>query len=500
MKAWDDLVSTALLGTAKREVPDADTLAARELRTGGVAHPEPAGQLLDQAAVLAVYRRAGVRPRTGVAVGEPAPAESRPRVSSAAARRLSALLSDRPGLLAEWLTLCAEAGARVPEEQLPELFERARTNRELAERFAQVAGARGRWLAAQNPDWQRVLDRVGVAPAETLDAEVWETGSRADRVAYLASLRREEPDAARELLAAGWAREDALDRAEFLALLAEGLADADEPFLEQALDDRRREVREAAALLLGRLDGSAYAERMRARLRACVEVRPGGVLGRKPQLEVNPPSEVDAQMRRDGIPAATRSQSPLQAAESQLRAIVARSPLQEWCELTGLLPEAIVHLTIDPHDSMVLIGWWEAARRQLDARWAAAIVGRWRPGQAWQLGELLELLVPEERRAITARMLNKHPAEEAAVVWIAECPGPWDVPLGRAVLRALGQLRRGRPFAVLSVREALAERLPAQLVGELEALAEQRLDPATATLTQVAEDIRFRHEMAQEFE
>lgn len=496
MKAWDDLVSTALLGTARRGVPNAPNVASRPLADAEIEHADPAGRLLEQAAVLAAYRRAGVLPRRGVNVGEPAPAETRPRVSEAAARRLDGLLADRPGLLPEWLSLCAAAGARVPEELLPGLLERARTSRALAARLAPVVGERGRWLAALNPDWHRVLDRVA-ADVEAPDAADWETGRRADRVAYLAALRRSDPGAARELLAEGCAAEAPDDRAEFIAVLADGLSQADEQFLERALDDRRKEIREVAGLLLGHIPGSGYCARMRERLAACVEVGSGRVLRRKPQMEVHAPQEVDAAMRRDGI-TAKPARSGEDAGGLVLREVVARAPLAAWSEFTGLSPEDIVGLRIQQHEDAVRTGWWQAAQRQEDAAWAAALLASWRPGDIQQPGELLKVLEPEQRRAITAAMLGSFPAEEAAVAWIAACPGPWDVRLGRAVLQSIRELRRRRPFAVSSLRDALASSLPMRLIGDLEALAEQRIDPVTDILNNVADDLRFRYEMAQE--
>lgn len=470
MKDWDDLVSTALLGTARRELP--------------------AEQLLDRAAVLTAYRRAGVQPRRGVAPGESAPAEWLPRVSPAAARRLEALLAERLGLLQEWLGLCADAGARVPEELLPELLERARVNGPLAERLAPVAGERGRWLAAQNPAWHRVFEHTVVQHSP--DVDVWETGRQANRVEYLAALRSTDPTAARELLAEAWDAEDPDDRVEFALVLTDGLGPDDEPFLDRALDDRRMQVRAVAELLLGRLPSSAYAARMRERLRACVELDGG-------RLELRPPGLVDAAMQRDGVPAKPRAGSSEPAGDLRLRELIARAPLDVWLELTGRPAAEVIRMDVEPHADAVRHGWWQAAVRQANPVWAAALVQSWRPGDLRQPGDLLEVLEPDERRAITTRMLSKFPAEEAAVVWLAGCPGPWDVKLGRAALKAIGEVRKSRPYALSGVRAVLADRLPIQLVDELQALAEQRADPMTGTLSRVADDMRFRDEMAREF-
>src|SRR6185312_11536779 len=141
----------------------------------------------------------------------------------------------------------------------------------------------GRWLAAARGDWRRILEASGTeatsgaasggaaSPLEPGmpapdpagqpacdDPRAWETGTRAQRVAYLTALRAREPLAARELLAAGWSRETAEERGQLLAVLSRGLSAEDEAFLEGVLDDRASWVRAAARRLLGQLPGSAF--------------------------------------------------------------------------------------------------------------------------------------------------------------------------------------------------------------------------------------------------
>lgn len=496
MTAWDDLVNVALLGTARRPVPEATAEPLRSLAGAGVTHPEPAGRLLDQAALLTIYQRAGRTPITGVSVPEPAPAETRNRVSNAAARRLDRVLTERPGLLPEWLTLCAAAGARVPEELLPDLFDRATGNPAVAETLVPVVGERGRWLASHNPRWQQVLDRRGTT-TDYLDSEMWETGTRADRLAYLTELRQTEPDAARELLAGTWSSEDPADRTEFLAQLDHALSPSDEPFLEQALDDRRKAVRAMAAELLGRLPGSGYRDRMRERLAACVEIVTDSPFRRQPRLVVHAPEEPDATMRRDGIPA-TRKAGGGTSQGVRLTELVARAPLSWWTETLDRAPHQVVAVRFDDHGDDVRTGWWQAALQQRDAEWSAALLATWSQGDPAKPSAHLALLPAERRAAIATDVVTRHRADAAVVRWIAACPGPWDSRFGRAVLDVIHYRRRRDPFSLTELRRELARRLPAELASDVEALAEERIDAVTDTLTRVADDIRFRHDMTQE--
>ncbi len=93
-------------------------------------------------------------------------------------------------------------------------------------------------------------------------------------MALLTALRARHPALARDLLAGTWTTERAEDRLMFLDSLRTGLQPADEPFLEQALSDRSRNVLATAAELLSSLPDSALAGRMAARAAACVAVDP----------------------------------------------------------------------------------------------------------------------------------------------------------------------------------------------------------------------------------
>ncbi|MCZ9345947.1 hypothetical protein NGM37_50295, partial [Streptomyces sp. TRM76130] len=64
---------------------------------GCVPGPHAPTALLDAAAVETVRRRASLRPARSAEHPAPAPADHRPPLPEAAARRLALLLTDRPG-------------------------------------------------------------------------------------------------------------------------------------------------------------------------------------------------------------------------------------------------------------------------------------------------------------------------------------------------------------------------------------------------------------------
>ncbi|MYR64087.1 hypothetical protein GTY54_50430, partial [Streptomyces sp. SID625] len=200
---------------------------------------------------------------------------------------------------------------------------------------------------------------------------LWEEGLFAERVALLTAVRRQRPDAARDLLATTWATERAEDRLMFLDSLRTGLGPADEPFLEQALGDRSRNVRSTAAELLSALPGSALAARMADRAAACVAVdHTGGT----PAIAVEAPHECDASMERDGV--VPRAPSGRGERSWWLGQLLEAAPLGTWStRLGGRTPQEIVALPVaDDWQGELHAAWCRAAVRQRDAVWARALL------------------------------------------------------------------------------------------------------------------------------
>ncbi|AJE85079.1 hypothetical protein SLNWT_4703 [Streptomyces albus] len=476
---WEELVTAALLGTERRTPPVG--------RTGG----SPATALLDAAAVQTVRRRAGLRPAAAAAPLEAAGEDPRPAPPGEAVRRLSLLLTDRPGsgngrrgsapdlleLLPQWLSLANSLGYRAPSPLLPALLDAARGRSDLRAEVLAFTGVRGLWLARLNPDWKYALRATpgsgASLPAPEDAAEVtrlWEEGLFAERVALLAAGRRHDPAAARELLASTWASERAEDRLMFLDSLRTGLSAADEPFLEQALTDRSRNVRATAAELLSALPGSALAGRMAERAAACVRLESTAA---GPRLLVEPPRECDAGMERDGV---VRNRPAGRGERAWwLGQLVEAAPLAQWSgHFGGRSPREIVALEVaDEWRDELHAAWCRAAVRQSDARWSRALLAE--PGSpvadgpgAASLSErarLLGILPAAERAEWVAAFLPVHGLSEAFQL-LGTCASPWAPGLGSAVVDALNIARDAGSY-------------PWSFSGVL-GLAERCLDPAEA--------------------
>jgi hypothetical protein len=427
---FDDLVTAATVGVSRKPLPDAVL--------SGTGETDQADALLDAAALRTVARRAGYQPPRGVIAPE-APAETTPTFSVRAAGALRKACDWKPGhgldldnqsqsgLLTDLLTAAARAGYVASPLLLPGLLDAAARRTALRPVVAAVLGARGRWLAGQRPDWRPVAEHAAPAVAEAGPGEqkAWRTGVSARRRTYLTRLRQADPDAARDLLADGWATETGVDRAEFIAVLDDGLSLADADFLEAALDDRASTVRNTARRMLARLPGSAFGQRASERADAVLGVEQRG---RHSVLAAAPPRDApDAAATRDGITGRPPVPS-IGAGAWQLTEIVAATPLGHWTARFGMTPYEIASLPVtgdlraDAH-----AGWRLAAVSQRNAGWAYALLeadgpgaGGNRPHAAWPPDhELAALLPPEQRAARAAALLAGYPSPWPRILAVA---------------------------------------------------------------------------------
>ncbi|GAA2910572.1 DUF5691 domain-containing protein [Streptosporangium fragile] len=469
---WEDLVSTALVGTDRRPLP-------------GQAEPET--EVLARAAVQTLRIRAGRRP---VPVAEP-PAAAAPEeqsvVSRAAADRLARILGgEQPRMLDEWLRAAAGRGYRLAPHLLPELLDRAAKDRSIRPHLGVLAGHRGRWLAGLNPAWAFLLEEVTAAAVTGFGdgEEVWQLGTPGDRRAYLAALRASDPAGARELLAATWEKEAPDDREAFLKVLADGLSLADEPFLEAALDDRRVEIRGEAAYLLSRLPESRFGLRMAERVAKFLPAGDG-------KIQATAPTECDTAMRRDGVRA--KAQYGMGERGWWLQQIVARTPLGVWSGLYGRPPHEIIRMPVVDWRDEVVAGWIRAAMVQGDREWARELF-LLKPA-----ADLLAVLPREERETVATEFVRRHGGRNARYGRLSDyltgVAAPWGPGLAQAVLEA-----------ILDISNSTQS----WYIGDLIKLAGERVDPGLHAMAErfsleppvqeVAALLRFRNDMLKELQ
>jgi hypothetical protein len=370
-----DLTQLALLGTERQSLP---SLTPGSPIANLLAQLDPADResfVLSAAALACQHERAGALAGRETSPAPAAcPLEILPRVNSRAGAALQSLLGgERSDLLPEWFDLAARTHQLAPPEALPALLALGESKPELRDPLLPVLGERGRWLAGQNLAW-------GWVAGATEDEGIWQTGEPPARLLYLQRLRKTSPQQARELLAATWKEEGPEDRAALLGALSVGLSAEDEPFLEDALDDKRKEVRRTAADFLARLPASALVGRMTERAMPFLKFsagESGSVLrlkkAKKPALEILLPAECDKAMLRDGIE--PKAQAALGEKAWWLVQILQIVPLNTWTAAWHCEPADILSASFAGEWKKELFeAWTRAAVAQRNADWAEPLL------------------------------------------------------------------------------------------------------------------------------
>ncbi len=368
---WQNLVSSALLGT-ERQKPNLSELEF--LRGIDTSNPESA--LLSASATLSQYKKVGQQLASRLEPKlEPAETETLPALSQAQHSLLLECLNDRTEQFSEYLELAAKAKLRAPFELLDQLIRKTSADSSLRERVLPVLGARGLWLAKH-------LEYGAWVSGSSLDENVWELGLPAQRRNYLFALRGSDPQLALQKLEAVWKQEPAKIRSDLIATLEVNLSMTDENFLENALDDKGKDVRETAAKLLSKLPNSRLMERMKARVTPLLQFTPEGkpgLLGLKKgtpaKLEVILPESCDKAMQRDGIELKPPSWQKIGEKAYWLQQMLEITPLEFWEKtLTATSLELVAATNKHEYQKLILEAWRSSLKHyRYNLAWADAL-------------------------------------------------------------------------------------------------------------------------------
>lgn len=374
-----ELLKAALLGTQRYELSalgaDDGLKALYEKLGADGAETDAPHLLLSLAGAHFLRQRAGTKPyrvlgseRDADGLKGDAAAEVQSPCGGLAGQNLAAILwGYSPDLLPEFLAALAETGQRVPEQYLPTLLARGAKTTAVRSAILPVLGQTGRWLANQNPEWAYA---TGDAATHEGAQALLRTLPHAKRQPYLRQLRHTNPPLARDILQSLWKLISNSDRAAYVKVLSDGLSIADEPFLEQALDDRNNVVRRKAAELLAMLPESQLCSR--------VTERAEGFLNWEPESEnrivVRFPKEITPQMVRDGVMIRKlRDESRVRA--YLMKEIVGAIPLSHWTTTWQTSPNEIIAAARSSRWPRTLKqAFVIAAERQKNVEWAKALL------------------------------------------------------------------------------------------------------------------------------
>jgi hypothetical protein len=185
VSVWEDVVTTGLIGTDRRAVPD-------DLPQGWAAELDQALDSAHAVLSLAARHRAANRADGRLMSCPPGPAAppNREPVASRAAHEILARLLAPPqvDLLNLWLLTAVEYGQRTSAAYwTPLAMLAARTTELDRTALAEALGDRGVWFLEQNPEWARLAKGLRARPKEQNSAgrsdsgvEVSEDAVRAD--------------------------------------------------------------------------------------------------------------------------------------------------------------------------------------------------------------------------------------------------------------------------------------------------------------------------------
>lgn len=443
MQIWQDLIKYSLIGTERQTTPltadgDLQAFIQQLYPNNSVPTGEAREQaLLSAAALVAQYRLAGqLAASFSGALPVADDAEPLPLLSALAISHLQRLLSDSElkNILPEWLALAASVKRRVPFALIPALLELAAQNKSVRSAVTALIDKRGVWLAKQHPDWHKLLLATDDVLANTT---LWEEGSNAQREEYLRQCREQDAAKARELLQAVWQQEAAATRQSFLAVLAINLTAADEDFLNAALTDRAKSVRETAMRLLAKLPNSAFSQRHKQRLSQWLRFEKGGLL-KKNKIVLELPETYDKAWLADGI-----EEKPPQGKGEKawwLEQALAYVPPAYWSESWQLSPDNILAL-LAKHEwqSSLMAGWKLALQNDPDANWAEAFLARFN----FLESELWQVLSTQQAERLASHFLaetKSDPIRLSKVLPVLNyLKHPWSVDFSKQVI---AQLRR----------------------------------------------------------
>ncbi len=508
---WQSLISSALLGT-ERQKPNLFELEFLH----GIDSGNPEAALLSASATLALYKKAGQQlNRTLEPTLEQAETEILPALSRAQQSLLLECLNARSEQLTECLKLCAKTKLRAPFELLGSVIQKANFDSSLREHVLPILGARGLWLAKH-------LEYGAWVSGSSLDQSVWELGFPAQRRDFLYTLRGSDPQQALQKLEAVWKQEPAKVRNDLIATLEVNLSMTDEDFLENALDDKGKDVRESAAKLLTKLPDSRLMGRMKARVTPLLKYTPegkAGLLGLKKgtaaKLEVILPESCDKAMQRDGIEPKPASWQKIGEKAFWLKQMLEITPLGFWEKSLNATPAELVSATNKHEYQKLILEAWRSSLKhyRYNLAWADALK---QSGKAeFQLSDYSFVMTPTElEQFILLRLkLPQPPLEhEDSPYFLVTGFEDWSAELTRAICERVKQYfleRDKKTEAELNKYNSGDYRLQAHLKTysqsmnpnvALEILGTLNLKNHFENLETTLETLRFRIELQRAFQ
>jgi len=382
---WGQILRTAITGTERTPLPASvsDTL-------GIPVAEEPSQAVLESLTHVSLLRKAGLKFEVRNLKFEAQPTLEPPtsNFELPTSNFLPLILNGRYApLLDEWLALLTQHRLELPPEYLPELLDRSVRDPDFWEKLRPAVGARGEWLANQNPAWQHLY---------AADAGDWFTADFDTRLKLLAEARRNRPLITAAWLEKTWDQESNDHKIKFLETLRTGLSLFDESLLNRAMHAKSRDVRFAAATLLATLPECQHCIGWTALAQRWSKFAKTGDLPTfldktLPDIEAQPAAALFALTDGKGL----RS-----ARQSILQTLLRLLPPAVW--EVGFPFNLLTDLQDDPERDFALPALLEATARHHDPDWTTSwlkFLQKYPQHALWRSAHLLKLLSELDREA-----------------------------------------------------------------------------------------------------
>ena len=460
MESWNQVIHTALLGTEKKTLQkeEVDEYLAESLDLIAAQTVDKEEAFLQTASLVYNARQCGTVPLKKETIFLPqAEPEEKPYASPAAHAVLSDILdTGSTALFQFWLEQCSAANKIVKPDFLPYLLNTATRRKELRHLVKACGGKRGEWLVQFNEEW-KWNEAVN-------EEEIWETGTLAQRKAFLSQQRLTDSTKGRELLQQTWSQEPVNIKAELLEAMLTGASNADVLWLEELLNEKSVKVKEATLQVLKTIPSSSIVQTYWTILKDSIRLATSkGILGigSKTTLDIKL-AAVDPTIFKTGIEQVS-SEKGVSDEAFILYQLAESVPPRFWEEYFNLNREEILKLFSKDDTAKSLIpAIGTAAAHFRDIEWLRAIITIEEKNLYL---EALDILPQKEAEAYAVRFFTHDDAAASTVQNLHLFKDEWTMDFTKAFLRFTGkngyQYHRGFYNEIIHL-------FPVPIIGELE--------------------------------
>lgn len=441
VEAWNHIITTALLGTDKRQ-PDAkqwpaDLAQAADAVAAAGADKEE--QFLQTAALVANFRQCGIVPLHKEVLDFPvAQPEAKNYCPPLATQLLKDIIEiESPSLLRMWLQQCNSKQMVVVPDMVPPLLQLAIKEKDLRSMLISCCGKRGEWLSRFNSSWN--------FSSGATNEQLWETGTPEQRASVLDELRKTAPSLARDWLQKTWAGEDANTKASLLQWLAKNIGEEDAPFLESLLTEKSKKVKDAALKLLKLIPTSSVVQQYQHVLQRAVVLKKERSflgIGKQTGLQIQLPADVDENIFKTGIEKLS-SDKQVSDEEYIIGQLAAAVPPAFWETHLGSPPENIIQLLQkDKAGKKLLPALIQALITFEDQQWAIAFMQH---SDTFYV-DIIPFLPARQQEHYSLKFISKYPDD--IISYAMRRQDEWSADFARAVLKhaSRGGYRYNRDF------------------------------------------------------